>query len=172
VDLGGLGKGFAAGRAPDAMRDAWPAMTGGLVDLGGDLALRGEPPEHGAWRVRVADPRRPGESAGVLLVGSGGVATSGRDVRRFGPSRTLHHLIDPATGAPAEAGPLAVTVVASDAAEAEVHATALAISSPQEARAHVGARPRISAVYVPHEGEVLRLGALPLAQARIVVRVA
>jgi thiamine biosynthesis lipoprotein len=171
VDLGGIGKGFVAERALDAMQEAWPGMTGGLVDLGGDLALRGAPPERGPWRIRVADPRRPGEAVGVLLVGSGGVATSGRDVRRFGPGRALHHLIDPATGAPAARGPLAVTVVASDAAEAEAHATALAISSPEEAEAHVEAQSRISAVYVPQAGEVLRLGSPPLAEARILVSV-
>jgi thiamine biosynthesis lipoprotein len=172
VDLGGLGKGFAAERALDAMQDAWPGLPGGLVDLGGDLALRGEPPEGGSWKIRVADPRHPGESAGVLLMGAGGVATSGRDVRRFGPARSLHHLIDPATGAPSQAGPLAVTVVAPTAAEAEAHATALAISSPAEAEAYVDEHPRLSALYVPRHGEPLRLGALPLAQTRILVRVA
>jgi thiamine biosynthesis lipoprotein len=172
VDLGGIGKGLAAERALDAMQDAWPGMDGGLVDLGGDLALRGEPPERGPWRIRIADARRPGEPVGVLLVGSGGVATSGRDVRRFGPGRELHHLIDPATGAPAADGPLAVTVVAPDAAEAEAYATALAISSPAEAEALVVAHSRISALYVPHVGEVLRLGSPPLAQTRILVRVA
>jgi thiamine biosynthesis lipoprotein len=172
VDLGGIGKGFAAERALDAMQDAWPGVTGGLVDLGGDLALRGAPPERGPWRIRVADPRRSGQAVGVLLVGSGGIATSGRDIRRFGPGQTLHHLIDPATGTSAAQGPLAVTVVAPDAAEAEAHATALAISSPVDAEAHVEANPRISAVYIPHEGAVLQLGSPPLAQARILVRVA
>jgi thiamine biosynthesis lipoprotein len=172
VDLGGIGKGFAAERALEAMQDSWPGVTGGLVDLGGDLALRGEPPERGPWRIRVADPRRSGHAVGVLLVGSGGVATSGRDIRRFGPGRTVHHLIDPGTGESAAQGPLAVTVVAPDASEAEVHATALAISSPEDAEAHVEANPRISAVYIPHEGEVLNLGSPPLARTRILVRVA
>jgi FAD:protein FMN transferase len=172
VDLGGIGKGFAASRALDAMHEAWPGLTGGLVDLGGDLALRGAPPERGPWRIRVADPRRRGEAAGVLLLGTSGVATSGRDVRRFGPGRRLHHLIDPATGAPAARGPLAVTVVAPDAAEAEAHATALAISSPEEAEAHVREHPRISALYIPRGGDVLTFGAPPLAQPRILVRVA
>jgi FAD:protein FMN transferase len=172
VDLGGIGKGFASERALDAMAEAWPGMTGGLVDLGGDLALRGAPPERGPWRIRVADPRRVGEAVGVLTVASGGVATSGRDVRRFGPGRRLHHLIDPATGAPATQGPLAVTVVAPDAAEAEAHATALAISSPVEAETHVHENPRISVLYVPHEGDVLRLGSPPLAPVRILVRAA
>ena len=89
---------------------------------------------------------------------AGGVATSGRDARRFGPARSLHHLIDPETGESALAGPLTVTVVAPDPAAAEVHATTLAIAGPGEAEAHVAARPRISALYVPHVGPPIPLG--------------
>ena len=85
VDLGGIGKGFAATRALHAMRAAWPALTGALVDLGGDIAVWGTPPEGGPWRVDIADPRAPARVAGTLELTSGGVATSGRDTRRFGP---------------------------------------------------------------------------------------
>ena len=172
LDLGGIGKGYAAARALEAMRDAWPALPGALVDLGGDLALWGSTPEGGPWRIDVADPRSAGTVAGRLLLSGGGVATSGRDVRRFGPDRALHHLIDPATGEPAKPGPLAVTVVAPHAAEAEAHATALAISSPADLRTHVAANPQIAALVVPHVGEPFSLGALPLAQTRVLVRAA
>ncbi len=152
VDLGGIGKGYAAGRALDAMLVASPTIAGGLVDLGGDIAVRGESPEGGPWLVAVADPRRAGETLAVLALDSGGIATSGRDARRFGPARSLHHLIDPETGESALAGPLTVTVVAPDPVAAEVHATMLAIAGPGEAEEHVSARPRISALYVPHVG--------------------
>jgi len=172
VDLGGIGKGYAADRALEAMLEAWPSAPGALVDLGGDLAVAGDPPGGGPWRIAVADARTPGATAGVLLIRSGGIATSGRDVRRFGPARSLHHLIDPATGEPAAPGPLAVTVVAPTAAEAEAHATALAISDAQTALAHVAARPRIAAYYLPSDSEPQVLGDLPLAQTRVIVRAA
>jgi FAD:protein FMN transferase len=172
LDLGGIGKGYAAARALDAMRRAWPDLPGGLVDLGGDLALWGETPEGGPWRIDVLDPRTEGATAGRLLLTGGGVATSGRNVRRFGPDRSLHHLIDPSTGRPAEPGPLAVTVVAPDAAEAEAHATALAISSLDDMRAQVAASQQISALVVPHAGKPVVLGALPLARTRMLVRAA
>ena len=165
VDLGGIGKGFSATRTLRAMREAWPGLPGGIVDLGGDIAVWGLPPDRGPWRIAIADPRRPGTTFGVLRLEEGGVATSGRDARRFGPARTLHHLIDPATGAPAVAGPLAVTVVAADAAEAEGHATALAISSLPEARAHLAAHADLAALYVPHEGAPTVIGPLPLEPA-------
>jgi thiamine biosynthesis lipoprotein len=171
VDLGGIGKGYAAGRALAAMRDAWPLLPGGVVDLGGDLALAGAPPGDGSWRIDVVDPRG-GRPAARLAVAGGGVATSGRDVRRFGPHRSLHHLIDPSTGAPAVPGPLAVTVVAADPVDAEVHATVLAISSSADAATHVAAHPQISALFVPHVGPPIALGRLPLARTRVLVGVA
>ena len=171
VDLGGIGKGFSAERAIRAMRWAWPELTGGLVDLGGDIAFYGVPAgAASAWHVAVADPRVPGNTLTTLRLRGAGVATSGRDRRRFGPEHSLHHLIDPATGAPAESGPLAVTVVAPDATEAEVHATALAIAPLEDARAHVDALPAVSALYVPHEGPPVQLGSLPVVtQVRLEV---
>lgn len=172
VDLGGIGKGYAASRAVAAMQDAWPLLPGALVDLGGDLALTGATPEGGPWRIDIMDPRTPGATAARLLLSGGGVATSGRDIRRFGPDRSLHHLIDPSTGEPAKPGPLAVTVVAAHAAEAEAHATALAISSSEEAAAHVAANPHISALVVPHAGAPFPLGALPIAHMRVLVKAA
>jgi thiamine biosynthesis lipoprotein len=172
VDLGGIGKGYAADRALAAMLVAFPRLAGGLVDLGGDIAVSGESPEGGPWLVAVADSRQPGNTLAVLALEAGGVATSGRDVRRFGPARSLHHLIDPETGEPALAGPLTVTVVGPDAAAAEGHATTLAIAGLGEAEAHVAERPPISALYVPHSGPAVPLGDLPVALQRLVVSAA
>ena len=163
IDLGGIAKGFAAGRALDAMLAAWPALPGGLADVGGDIAVWGWSPE-GSWRLAIADPRRPESTLGTLELAAGGVATSGRDTRRFGPGRTSHHLIDPTSGAPARSGPLAVTVVAADPAEAEAHATALAVTDPADAETYVATRPHLAALVVPDEGDPVALGRLPLAR--------
>jgi FAD:protein FMN transferase len=171
ADLGGIGKGFSATRALEAMRSAWPALTGGLVDLGGDIAVWGASPDRGSWRIGVADPRVPGASFGVLRIPAGGVATSGRDRRRFGLANSLHHLIDPATGAPARGGPLAVTVVAADAAIAEAHATALAVTPARAACAYVARRPGLGALVVPDAGEPILAGDLEFTAYRPRVRV-
>jgi thiamine biosynthesis lipoprotein ApbE len=172
VDLGGIGKGYAAGRALASMLAASSDLAGGLVDLGGDIAVAGASPEGGPWLVAVADPRHPGQTLAVLALDAGGVVTSGRDARRFGPGRSLHHLIDPETGESALAGPLTVTVVAPDPARAEVHATTLAIAGPAEAEAHVAARPPLAALYVPQIGPAIPLGELPVVTQRLVVKAA
>lgn len=160
LDLGGIGKGFSAARALDLMLRRVSGLEGGLVDLGGDIAVRGTPPDGTLWRVAVADARCPGHTLGTLGLLDGGVATSGRDRRRFGPGRSLHHLIDPETGAPAEVGPLAVTVVGADPAQVEAHATALAISTLDDARSHLNRFPTLSALYLPADGEPASIGGL------------
>ncbi len=172
VDLGGIGKGFSASRALEAMREAWDGLPGALVDLGGDVAVSGVPPERGPWRIAIADPRQPDVTLGVLGLEDGAVATSGRSARRFGPGRSLHHLIDPRTGAPATAGPLAVTVVARDAAWAEAHATALAISDRGEARAYVAGHPGLFALLVFEDGSCEQLGEGPFRPAPELVEAA
>jgi thiamine biosynthesis lipoprotein len=109
LDLGGIGKGYAADRVADVLAVVGPC----LVNAGGDLAVRG-----GSWPVGVTDEL-------TLELTRGGLATSGRDRRswiRNGESR--HHLIDPATGLPAADTPTRVTVVAGSAAAAEIAATA------------------------------------------------
>jgi thiamine biosynthesis lipoprotein len=161
VDLGGIGKGFTADGAVRAMIAAWPSMPGCLVDLGGDIALWGEPPDRGTWRIAVTDPRHGGSRLSVLSLSAGGVATSGRDRRRFGLDGELHHLIDPATGESAVPGPLAVTVVGPDASTAEAHATALAITPVAESSRYVAARPHIAALVVPAAGAPFIAGDLP-----------
>lgn len=162
IDLGGIGKGFAATRAIAAMREVWPALTGAIVDLGGDIGVWGTPPEGGAWRVDIADPRAENRVFETLELVSGGVATSGCETRRFGPGRSLHHLIDPRTGFPAASASLAVTVVAPSAAEAEVHATALALGDLPAARAYVASRPALGVLWIARSGERIALGRLPI----------
>jgi thiamine biosynthesis lipoprotein len=123
IDLGGIGKGYAAERAAELLGLAGPC----LVNAGGDIATRG-----GSWPVGVETDGTPLtlELAGAAL------ATSGRDRRRWRrDGRELHHLIDPRTGAPSETDLLRVTVVAPDAVEAEVTAKALFLAGADVARA-------------------------------------
>ncbi|MFN8108769.1 MAG: FAD:protein FMN transferase [Thermoleophilia bacterium] len=160
IDLGGIAKGWTADRALAALRDAWPGVPGAFVDLGGDLRLWGRSPEDGPWGVAVADPRGGAEPAASITIAQGAVATSGRDRRRFGPDRSLHHLIDPTTGHAAVAGPLTATVVAPTGWEAEMHATVLATVDEATAERHLRANPSIGAIVIPQRGPAVALGRL------------
>jgi FAD:protein FMN transferase len=121
LDLGGIGKGYAAARAAELLAQTGPA----LVNAGGDIAV-----QRGAWPVGV----ETSDGELTLELTGGGLATSGRDRRRWRRNgKELHHLIDPATGLPSPSDLLRATVVASDAVEAEVWAKALYIAGEEEA---------------------------------------
>ena len=93
LDLGGIGKGFAAERAPSCSR-ARPC----LVSAGGDVAVRGVPAD-GTGPVAVDETL-------TLGLDRGGLATSGSDRRRWRRGGDeQHHLIDPATGRPRDRPP-------------------------------------------------------------------
>ena len=148
------------------MHEVWRQLPGALVDLGGDIAVCGYPPEDGPWQVAIADPRTRDTTLATIALVDGAVATSGRDRRRFGLREELHHLIDPATGRPAEQGPLAVTVVGRDATDVEGYATALAVTPIADASALLAARPLLSALLVPLAGEPIAVGDVPFLDGR------
>jgi thiamine biosynthesis lipoprotein len=124
IDLGGIGKGFAADLVADELVAA--GAQGALVNLGGDIAVRGVPLDDTSWYLGIEDPTAPPSHLALLRVAHGGIATSGTTVRRWvtPDGRTRHHLIDPSTAAPSAIATLTATVLAADCATAEIYATA------------------------------------------------
>ncbi|HZQ50343.1 MAG TPA: FAD:protein FMN transferase [Candidatus Dormibacteraeota bacterium] len=127
VDLGASGKAWAADRAAGAV-----AATLGVavaVECGGDVAVSGPHPQ-GGWPVRVAAADDAAEWQDVLIF-DGGLATSGTTSRRWRRNGVeMHHIIDPATGLPAETPWTMATVAAATCLEANAAATAALIMGP------------------------------------------
>jgi thiamine biosynthesis lipoprotein len=124
LDFGATAKALAADRAARACA---AALTGGvLVNLGGDLAAGGPPPD-GGWPVRVTDDHTagfdaPGETVSIT---EGGLATSSSAARRWRRgSDELHHIIDPGSGRPAAEVWRTVSVAAANCVAANIASTA------------------------------------------------
>ena len=122
LDLGGIGKGYAADLVAQELFGAGAESV--CVDLGGDLRVMGPGPYDGAWETTFDDADLS-DRFGRLRFAQGAVATSTRMRRRWRRGDVaLHHLLDPATGAPADSGLATVTVIAGEAWWAEVLAKA------------------------------------------------
>jgi thiamine biosynthesis lipoprotein len=163
LDLGATAKASAADRAARAGAEA--AGCGVLVSLGGDVAVAGDAPQDG-WPIRVADDHAaPLDAPGpVVSIASGGLATSGTAVRRWrSGTATLHHIVDPRTGRPAETPWRTVTVAAASCVAANVVATA-AIVLGDDAPDWIRSRD-VPARLVPESGPVLCLGGWPEEEA-------
>lgn len=156
-DPGGIGKGFAADLVVEGLLAAGAA--GALVNLGGDLRVEGVPPAGRGWVIEVGEDAWSNEPLAVLELERGGVATSTPLRRRWADG--AHHLLDPATGCPAEYGPIVATTIAGEGWWAEASATALAVGCRPGANATSDPAPclaNVATLTVDFDGTVALTG--------------
>jgi thiamine biosynthesis lipoprotein len=120
VDLGGIGKGLALRWSAAALRRA--GHRDFLLQAGGDIVARGIGPGGRAWSVGLEDPIGVRTPLTTIELRDTALATSSISVRHWidADGSLAHHLIDPATGRPADPVWLSVSVMAPDPAWAEV----------------------------------------------------
>ncbi len=149
LDLGGVAKGWVADRAAAQLAVLGPC----LVDAGGDIAVHGAPPGQSGWLIGVADPHHPDRDLALITVADGGVATSGTDYRRWYRNGLLyHHIIDPRTGRPAQTDLVSVTVIAAEAAQADVEALVVLLLGAEQGRRYLQRRPWLEALLISEDG--------------------
>ena len=127
LDFGAVAKAWAADRAAD--RIAARLGCGALVNLGGDVAMAGSGPA-GGWAVGIAARcTTPLDSVDqVVVLHAGGLATSGTTARSWAHGgRTVHHIIDPWTGAPAAPVWSLVSTAAATCVDANAWSTAAVV---------------------------------------------
>ena len=160
LDFGGVAKGWAAHQAMKRLQaeglEAPVAGGAALVDAAGDIAISGPRADGGPWKIGVASPFQKGEELEVLSVNQGGIATSGKDRRRWTRDGVpQHHIIDPFTNQPAETNVLTVTVIAPDVTQAEAAAKASFILGSRIGMEWIEARPEFAALFILDNGEML-----------------
>jgi thiamine biosynthesis lipoprotein len=150
LGFGSVGKGFAADRVADQLRDN--GFTNFIIDAGGDLIVSGL---HGTspWSVGVRHPRTQELLATTELTDSA-IATSGdyeqyllADGRRFG------HIIDPRSGWPVETV-ASVVVIADKGADADALATGLFVLGPDQGIALIEQISSVEALFVMTDGQL------------------
>jgi len=135
LDLGGLGKEYAADRVLGLLRSSTSMPM--LLNLGGDLVCSG-PRAHGEpWFVGIERPLDGGDgpvprAVGLVELRAGALATSG-DSRRYllKDGVRYSHILDPRTGWPVRDAPRSVTVAAPTCTEAGLLATLAMLHGPQ-----------------------------------------
>ena len=114
IDLGAIAKGYAADKIVQVLQEY--EVPRANINLGGNVLAYGTRPGGAPWRVGIQDPKRtdePNAFAGVLELEDSFAVTSGGYQRYFEENgKRYHHILDPATGYPADSGLASVTVVA------------------------------------------------------------
>lgn len=130
-----------------------------MVDIGGEIVVRGENPQKGLWRIGINKPIDDSLSVNqelqtVLQVTDLGMATSG-NYRNFyhKDGKKYAHTIDPRTGYPVQHNILSATVIAKDCMSADAYATAFMVMGLEEAERFADAHPDIDACFIYSDEE-------------------
>jgi FAD:protein FMN transferase len=122
IDLGAIAKGYAVDCAVNKLKKR--GIKSCLINAGGDIYCLGM--NFGRpWNVAIQDPRNKG-TLNYLQMKDSGVATSGDYEQYFMDiGKRYAHILNPATGYPADSGVISVTVVAPDCLTADALATSI-----------------------------------------------
>ena len=152
IDLGGIAKGYAADRAAGVIRAG--GINTGLINAGGDIIAFGDR----IWNIGIKHPRKPGTFA-TIPIKNKAIATSG-DYERFflKDGRRYCHILDPATGLPADRY-ISATIIADSCADADAWTTALFVQGLVSLE-NILAQKGMDWIAIDHDGMVFASPAL------------
>lgn len=154
VDFGALAKGYAGEKCAQLLREA--GVESAILRLAGNIQTVGAKPDGTPWRVGIQDPNGEAEDLlGILDVVDQAVVTSGGYQRYFVEDGvTYHHIMDPATGAPARSGLTSVTIISNSGTWADGLSTALFVLGREKALHYWRAHRDFDCVLVTEEGDI------------------
>jgi len=135
IDLGGIGKGYAADQIIRLFKKH--KMASGFTNFGGNVSAIGTKPDGTPWNIGIQHPRNPQELIGLIPVTDKSVVTSG-DYQRFyqtADGNHYHHIIDPKTGYPSDSGLISTTIIAESSTTADALSTITFLAGLEQSKA-------------------------------------
>ncbi len=153
IDVGGIGKGYAADQAVEALRKA--GAIAGIVALSGDIKTFGRLPDGKMFPVGVQHPRQDGAVLAWIDLQDEAISTAG-DYERFFERNGVryHHILDPRTLQPARSCQ-SVTVIAREGVWADGLDTGIFVMGPERGMELVEQLPDVEAIIVDADGRLL-----------------
>ncbi|HEY6289660.1 MAG TPA: FAD:protein FMN transferase, partial [Nitrospiraceae bacterium] len=153
IDVGGIGKGYAADQAVDALRSA--GAIAGVVALSGDIKTFGRLPGGKMFHVGIQHPRKDGSVLAWIDLQDEAISTAG-DYERFFEREGVryHHILDPRTLQPARSCQ-SVTVIAREGVWADGLDTGIFVMGPERGMELVEQLPDVEAIIVDAKGRLL-----------------
>jgi thiamine biosynthesis lipoprotein len=153
IDVGGIGKGYAADRAVEMMRKA--GAVAGVVALSGDIKTFGRMPTGQGFPVGIQHPRKEGAVLAWIDLRDEAISTAGDYERYFEREGVrYHHILDPQTLQPAR-GCQSVTVIAREGVWADGLDTGIFVMGPERGMDLVEHLADVEAIIVDAEGRML-----------------
>lgn len=151
INLGGIAKGYVVERGVDILRHA--GVTNAIVTAGGDSRMlgdrRGRP-----FMIGIRDPREDGKVAMSVPLEDEAVSTSGDYERYFDEDGVrYHHIIAPATGAPA-ADVHSATVFGPDAVMTDALSTSVFVMGVDLGLRLIAGLPDYESIVIDADGRI------------------
>ena len=166
LDCSAIAKGYGVDRVARLLDQK--GVQHYMVDIGGEVVLKGKNPRLKTWRIGINKPVEDSLSVNqelqtILEVSDVGMATSG-NYRKFyyKDGKRYAHTIDPRVGTPVQHNILSATVIAKDCTTADAYATAFMVMGLEEAKAFCEAHPELHAYFIcDGEGDSYEIFATP-----------
>lgn len=154
IDLGAIAKGYIADKAAQFLRER--DVTSAIVNLGGNNIVIGENGER-AFRIGIQTPTATtGVFSGVLNLKDMSAVTSGAYQRYFEKDGEIyHHILNPATGYPAESDIASVTIICASSTDADALSTSCFIFGTEKAVELLDSLDYASGVIITKTGEIV-----------------
>ena len=130
IDLSALAKGYGVDAVATTVAEQ--GCTDYLVEIGGEIRVRGKNLQGRPWQLGIEMPDGSGSAHRVVASNEGSIATSG-DYRNFfeRDGKRYSHTIDPRLGTPVTHVLASVSVVHASAMWADGYATLIAVLGPE-----------------------------------------
>lgn len=153
IDLGSIAKGYAGDEIAALLISA--GVTSAIINLGGNVQAVGAKPDGSPWKIAIKSPLGSGY-LGVVEVNNKAVITSGGYERCFEDENgnIYWHIIDPATGRPADKGLISVTIIGDSGITCDALSTALFVLGLEEAAEYWREYGGFEAVFMAESGKV------------------
>lgn len=153
LDLGSVGKGYAGDLVAQLLKEH--GITSALLDLGGNIQAVGTKLDDSPWRLGLRDPFSDG-TLGVLEISNQAVVTSGNYERYFigEDGKQYGHIIDPATGYPAESDLASATVIAEEGRLCDALSTSLFVMGLDRATEYWKQHRDFDMILITEDGEI------------------
>jgi len=150
LDVGAIGKGYAASEAIELLRGL--GVSSALVAVSGDLAFSEAPPDQRGWRIAVHSGETLPAVPAMLELTNAAVSTSGSSEQHVDiEGRRYSHIIDPASRM-GLVDDITVTVIARHGLDADGLDTAVSVLGADRGLALIESRPGTAALIIQRTG--------------------
>jgi thiamine biosynthesis lipoprotein len=154
LDLGGIAKGYASDKVKEFLLDR--GFTRGIINFGGNVVAFGTKASKEPWKIGIQDPfDSRGNQIGIVETPETSIVTSGIYERYFEQDGvTYHHILDTASGYPADNSLASVTIVTEECIAADAYSTLVFALGLDEGMQFIEDSADLEAVFVTKDKSV------------------